>query len=368
MATYTRSGVLGGQTITLRAIFTDDTGCLIDPDAVPAVYIYDPGVAAEDRQSDIDASTTFPNATAGPFVPTQLSTGYYEYVYTVPSGGTAGVWYDVWDADVDTVDVTSQLSFTVVSGTTVATQSLSNNTMVIIELDSSIGNVAADATLSTDQQLYFTTKYSPLYASPDLVRLEVGAWISYIPEDTLALMIHIASKEADFIQGPSACNTHRLRFARMKFVVFDTAVRVLSLMGHGITPSALSNSGGKKMLGDLSIQSGGNSSATEVNGEIIAWVAAQREEWFRVVNAGGCIVPGEGLGPTFAVKGVHDPDRRMTGRLWEDPSEYHYAQPTSNAKGQSVYYVDSSGRYRTRRRGRFGFRRSHSGRRWRGGK
>jgi hypothetical protein len=61
-------------------------------------------------------------------------------------------------------------------------------------------------------------------------------------------------------------------------------------------------------------------------------VLAQREEWWRVVNAGGNIVPGQGLGPSVAIKGQYDPERRNIGRLWESPDEFTYMQPTSNGK------------------------------------
>lgn len=357
MSAYSREGVLTGQTINLRVAFTDDEGCLVDPDSTPSIYIYDSNVDTDTINDEIDA-TTFASALVGPVSATQLSTGYYEYQYTVASGGDAGTWHDVWVAELDTIDITDILSFTVTQGATLDVQKISSNTMLIVQLSSDITNSGGDQELEA-QKLYYSTTYSPLYASPDLIRLEVGAWINYIPDDTLALMAHWASREADFIQGVSARNSKDLKFARAKFVVFDAAMRVLSLQGHGIDPTE--SSGGKKSLGDLSIQAG-TSSAGSVDNEIIDWIRSQRDEWWRVVNNGARIVPGEGLGPTIAVKGRFDPDKRLTGRLWEPPSEVRYAQPVANSKDDS-YYLDGAGSYRKRRRGRNRFTRSGSGRR-----
>jgi len=71
----------------------------------------------------------------------------------------------------------------------------------------------------------------------------------------------------------------------------------------------------------------------------------KRDEWWRVVNAGGTIVPGQSFRPSSATKGKYDPDRRLSGRQWANPENTIYDQPGANTKA-------------TRRggnRGRFGF-------------
>ncbi len=339
MAVSNRGAALAGNELILRAVFTDADGCLTDLDAVPNIYIYDEDVDTATILAEAEAQV-YTTALAGPLAATRLSTGYYTYSYTVPSGADAGSWHDLWVGTINSTDDYQYFGFTVTTGFTSRSQNLGPNTMVIIELAATITNDDVDEYLpATD--LYYTTTYSPLYASPDLIRLEMGRWIDYIPDDTLALMAHLASKEANFIQGDSPAGYGNIELARTKFVVFDAVWRCLMIPGQG--KEAGYSAGKKKALGDLSITDG--APVTTIPDEIYDWVREQRQAWWRVVNAGGNIVPGQGLSPTMAVKGWLDPDRRLTGRLWDSPETTRYPQPSSNRK------VRQAGR----RRGRFGF-------------
>ena len=339
MATQHRGSVLAGESIVLRAVFTDGDGDLIDLDAVPQIYIYDEDVDTATIADEAEAQV-YTSALAGPLAATKLSTGYYTYTYTVPDGADAGAWHDLWVGTINSTDDYEVFSFQVDVGFDASSQTLSNNTMVIIDLSSSITNAAGDQALERTR-LYYTTIYSPLYASPDLIRLEMGRWIDYIPDDTLALMAHLSSKEANFIQGPAQEGWGNIQLARTKFVVYDTVWRCLNIPGQG--REAGYSSGAKKTLGDLSIS--GGTVEVGVPEDIYKYVREQREAWWRVVNAGGNIVPGQGLDPTFAVKGLMDPDRRLNGRLWESPETFKYPQPSANRKVRKA----------NRRRGRFGF-------------
>ena len=347
MPFYGRHSVLSGQALDLRVIFRDDANCLIDPDALPDVYIYDESVDTDVIDAEILAAV-FTNALSGPLVPTKLSTGFYTYNYTVPSSSTAGIWHDVWISQVDTVNSDSRFAFTVDTAANLSLQSLQQNELILICLDATIGNLAATQTLGADTQLSFSTVYSPLYASPDLLRMEVGTFIDYIPDDTLALMIHWSSKEADFIRRPSLCNNTDYEFARTKFVVFDAALRALTLPG-GSTGSGAgsSSSAAKKTLGDLSITSGNSGSTLAVTSggvdlETLGYIREQRNEWWRVVNSGACIVPGQSFDPETAIRSKFDPDRRASGRLWMNPEYSAYSQPGANTK------VRIAGRQRSR--------------------
>lgn len=339
MAVSNRGAALAGNDIILRAVFTDADGCLTDLDSDPVLYIYDEDVDASTIVSEAEAQT-YTSALAGPFTATRLSTGYYTYTYTVPAGGDAGTWHDLWVGTINSTDDYQYFDFTVTTGFNASSQNLGDNMMVIIELSGDITNSAGDENLEP-VDLYYTTRYNPLYASPDLVRLEMGKWVDYVPDDTIALMLHIASKEANFIQGPSPQGYGNIALARTKFVVFDAVWRLLNVPGQGL--QAGYSSGKKKSLGDLSITDG--APVVEVPDKIYDYVHEMRQEWWRVVNAGGNIVPGQGLSPTFAVKGWMDPDRRLNGRLWDSPETTHYPQPSANRKVRQSH----------RRRGRFGF-------------
>ena len=58
----------------------------------------------------------------------------------------------------------------------------------------------------------------------------------------------------------------------------------------------------------------------------------ERDEWWRVVNAGGKIMPGQGLGPTYAIKGGARKDMPKVSREWHDPWNEYYTQPSANSK------------------------------------
>lgn len=335
---FSRNGVLAGESIELRVIVLDDTGQLRNTDAVPNVYIYAPDVDTETIEADIE-SGLFANAFAGPIVAVNISTGFYEAVFLVPDGSDEGVWHDVWVAELNTTPISTIRQFIVETGAEFIPQTpFNNNTLIIIELDESIADVTGDLTLGTDTILSFATLYMPFYASPELMRIEAGTHINYIPDDTLALMIHWSSKEADFIARKTTCKASNFDFARTKFVVYDAVLRSLTLPGSGFGSTG-DGLGTRKQLGDLLIDLRGavNSSrvpvtASGIDVETLAYVRSKRDEWFRVVNAGACIVPGQGFAPQFASKGLFDPDRRRIGRLWELPVEYNYMQPTTNAK------------------------------------
>lgn len=343
MAEYTRVVGLAGESIQLRAVFVDSAGNLIDPDVTPVLYIYEPSTESDVVSTEIDEET-YESAVAGPLTATRLSTGFYSYEYVVPTDYEAGVWHDVWVGTVNGLVNQKMLSFLIEETIDISDQSIGNNTMLVVELDASITNADGTSSLSPTS-LYFTTVYKPLYGSPDLVRTELGPWIDYIPDDTLALMLHWASREADFIQGWKSNSAKNIQFARTKFVVFDAAYR--AVMSPGAGNVAGYSSGGKKQLGDLTIEQG--DIVTTVPTEILTWLQEQRREWWRVVNAGGLIVPGQGLGTVSAVKGLYDPDRRLGGRLWEDPKETNFIVPTVNRKTATG----------SRRRGRWEFKENY---------
>jgi len=344
---FGRHSVLTGETVDLRVVFTTDAGVLVNTDALPAVYIYDESVSTDIIEAEILAAT-YTSALAGPLVPTLLTTGFYEYSYSVPNGANKGTWHDVWIGAVDGAPSSDYFSFAVDIGADLSLQVLLDNELIVVELDSSIQNLLATATLSVDTPLAFSTTYNPLYASPDLVRLEIGTIIDYIPDDTLALMIHWSSQEADFITPSSKCSTKDFDFARTRYVMYDAALKSINLPG-----GAGSTNGAKKSLGDLSITGGSSAKGIGITSggvdiETVKELRRLRDEWWRVVNAGGCIVPGQGLSPISGIKGKFDPDRRVSGRLWENPENNSYPQPSVNTKRTRV----------GRQRARFGFSRN----------
>lgn len=343
MSNYSRGSALAGDEIALRAIFIDSSGHLIDPDGspsiTPVVYIYDESVDSETISDEMEAMT-FSSAISGPLSSTRLGAGYYEYTYTVPTSYEAGLWHDIWVGVVNGITNISALNFTVEEAIRIHDQAIGNNSMIVIELSDTISNDDNNELLESTK-LYYTTTYSPLFASPDLIRAEVGPWIDYLPDDTLALMAHWSSQEAEFIQGPRQQAGGNLRLARTKFVIYDAALRAISQSGGG--NSAGYTTGGKKTLADLTINQG--EVVASVDAGTVAWLREQRTAWWRVVNAGGNIVPGQGLMPSYTVKGVLDPDRRMIGRGWDEVTTKNFPIPTSNRKVREYPHLRGSFRF-----------------------
>lgn len=354
MGDYSRGSVLAGEEIQLRVVFTDSMGNLIDPDGSnagsssvpPVLYIYDESVATETIGEEMEAEV-YASAIEGPLDATRLSQGYFQYAYTVPTAYEAGTWHDVWVGIVNGITNISMLSFTVEEAVEIDPQTIGQNTMIVVELANTITNLDGDSALEA-QKLFYTTTYNPLYASPDLVRAEMGPWIDYIPDDTLALMIHWASLEANFIQGMKTENWGNIKLARTKFVIYDAALKTAMQMGGG--NSAGYSSGGAKQLADLKISQG--DIVASVDQKTISWLREQRNEWWRVVNAGGNIVPGQGFAPTYTVKGLLDPDRRNVGRLWDDVTNGNFSIPTVNRKVQEYPRIRGRWRYEEQRRRR----------------
>jgi len=312
-----RACVNPGSSITLRMTLKDACGEFVNADALPTAYIYPPAttvsaatIAAEVTAASFTSATINLSATVA-----NISTGFYEATYTVPAGTVDGSYQDVWVSVVNGNTIYATLTYIVDGPPVIEQQNINQNTLIVIVLDDAVAGTSGN-TLGTNQTFTFSTEYSPYYASPDLLRLECGSWIESIPDDTVSLMIHWSSIEADSISyGPSG---RMLTLARTKFVIFDAALRLLMLPA---------NVGGKKKtLGDLMIS---NDSSTA---SMIDDIRDSREEWWRVVNAGGSIVPGQGFAPEVAVKGKSDPDRRRVGRLWWNPSDMFYPVPAGNSK------------------------------------
>lgn len=297
---YTREKVPLGKTVSLRAIFVDDTG---EPIALDSVTV-------EVRDPDGTLITTHNSATT-------ITDGYYEVEETIGASASKGTWKDTWTGVVGSATLTETFSFTVVETGKVKTQTIDKNKLIVVLLDPTIAD-SDGRTLNEEVQIAFSTRYDPYYASPDLVRTEVGTWLDSIPNDTLSLMIHWASKEADLItpKGPRGSNYNT---ARTKFVIFDVALRCLTL------PVAGAGSG-TKQLGDLMIRK--NLSFKDA----IEDMKKKREEWFRVVNSNGRINPGQGFGPSVAMKGQYHPENKRMGRLWWHPLDYPYPIPAGNNK------------------------------------
>jgi hypothetical protein len=303
------------EQIKLKMLFTDDCGKPIDPAGI-SITLEDP-----------DGNTVDPGLQAS-----KIDVGYW---YTTYTPAIAGDWKDIWVVSLAGENVEFVGGFSVNSGGQVAAVpcGLDFNSLIVVKLHDEIADTDGN-TLEKNSYVSFSTEYNPFYASVEMLRMEMGSWAALVPDDTIALAIHWSSLEANNITGVRP-TSERYFFARSRFVMYDAAIKLFS-MPMGISSPG---SGKQKQLGDLMIENG-DSLDFQIK-DLIEELKAERDEWWRVVNAGGCIVPGQGLGPTMASKGgslTADPKR---SREWHDPWEEHYLQPTRNSlyrkSGQKKY-------------------------------
>lgn len=268
----------------------------------------------------------------------RVDTGFYYVEFTA---NNTGEWNSKWTTSTQGVETILEEVFLVQANDKInnVLSGIDFNSLILIKLSETIESIDG-FTLGSEEYYSFSSEYNPFYCSVEMLRVEMGSWTNQIPDDSLALAIHWSSLEADNITGVRP-TSERYLFARTRFVMYDAAIKLFS-MPIGVSSPG---SGKSKTLGDLMIENG---SSLDFNlKDLTRELKAERDEWWRVVNAGGCIVPGQGLGPSFATKGGSNPDKIQRSREWHDPWNEHYIQPTQNSlykkPGEKIYRHGFSG-------------------------
>ena len=273
---------------------------------------YDPDI--------INITVTSPAGEVSNPAEVKVETGFYYFDLVV---NEVGKWTHSWQTTTDNVVSTTTKTIQVedTNKSTAVQIGLDFNSLIVVELDQSIKMDGSSATLGTDQVFSFSTEYNPFYCSVEMVRMEMGAWADLVPDDTLALAIHWSSIEAENITSMKIVSEQYF-YARTRFVMYDAAIKMFSM-----PIGADGGTGKQKQLGDLLVEEGGG--IDYAIKDLIVELKEERDEWWRVVNAGGNIVLGQGLGPTSATKG--GANRLSKSREWHDPWQEHYIQPTKNS-------------------------------------
>jgi hypothetical protein len=268
----------------------------------------------------------------------KVETGFYYYAFTFDQEGT---WKEVWQATINGEIFEFERNFSIQNSGSLTPYKtgLDYNSLIVVKVNNDILGVAGE-TLTQQNIFSFSTEYNPLYCSVDMMRMELGMWLNSVPDNTIALAIHWSSLEADNITGVRP-TSERYLFARTRFVMYDAAIKLISMPIGFDSPG----SGKQKQLGDLLIQ---HSGSLDFNlKDLIQELKAERDEWWRVVNAGGCIVPGQGLGPSTALQGSARADKNQRSREWHDPWNEPFLQPTQNSlyrkQGEKKYKHGYSG-------------------------
>lgn len=185
------------------------------------------------------------------------------------------------------------------------TSPLAKNMQVTVTLSSGIADVYGDP-LGTDISWYFLTKLEPLYASFKELDLEIGSYISDVPQDTIYLQILKASLEADAFTfatttnaftGDSTPNTKHFSMIRKNWTLCRAEELLLlnQLEGTAVT---------MKRLADLTVTYRPDALRD----------AIQRAVMCKNSLEGLLNNRGDPQVPITFIKGIKDPDRPAFGR------------------------------------------------------
>lgn len=203
-----------------------------------------------------------------------------------------------------------------------------DNNLIVTTLDASVADVDGNS-LGADYSFFFGTELTPFYAGIRHVRLRLGSLGNYYPDETIALAIWDASREADAFATHilAITDTQGYERARQQFVVCFAAWILVS-GGSGATGESV-----RKRLGDFDVSRSPASGSTGLDDDLKACV----DYYQSIMENGG--VTGLVHKPLNVVKGDADVDMPHSGRLWEIPEV-----PVGNAR---VLYSGSRRWYKT---------------------
>lgn len=339
---------------TYTWVFTTGAGSIITiPDSVtqtPSVPVggFDSGTSStttagfsvlaltpESRQSNIDPLTIL-EATVlfSDDIDEDTITDDTVTVWSEPVNGDS-VQFEADGAITKTLSVSgATLTITFTGAGDVDTSQLHNNNMAFIELDETISSTTEGDTLGDNFTWYFTTTYTPLYSAIRRIRLDLGALIADVPDDTINLAIFEASLEAQALTfgtpaSRTASMTRFFTFARRQYVTCVTELIILNAISGG--SGATGNGGKSKRLADLSISYTDNKNVDDLLSRAIAC----RLKWEATLTSAGEISPGTSQRPSMVIKGIMDVDRPEIGRDWQPTSTYAGLEeeyPAANTK------------------------------------
>ena len=241
-------------------------------------------------------------------VPTYRGDGIYEYIFSVPTDASSGMWFDYWTGQLPFQTVSGLNGFNVVTGATIAnfgSQLYNNNTVEVIIASGIMGTDGS--LLSLPIALTFMTTSDPAYTDVRKVRLEVGAFVQDLEDDVLQESIVEASLQANAVKfSKFDYNTNLFKHARREYTTCLTARILLDNLSVNLGLRS-------KALGDLSV-----TYDPTMMIRMMDKLGNCLDKWEgQVITGGGARASTQ---PSMVVRGELDPDRPSIGRLWQtDP-------------------------------------------------
>lgn len=343
--------VVQGQDVKITCQVRDINGFLTDG-LTPTVSIYGygkkpglPGVTTADAivlQADPGAS---------------VKLGQYEYTYTTLSTDQVGIWHAYWEINVGTalapVPFVNSIPFEVLPSSgagNVAYKDTGNPTLLsnnqyVIELR---GIKDVDGT-SLEDESWFTSRYTPMYATFDQVISSVGSIIGDIDEDTVNYLIYRYSKYADdltFNMPASTRTDNWLRHTKNEYVIINASIDLIENIS--LTLGAPKS----KQLGDLKVEWADNYQALKIK---IDDMKKRVKDLHLILHSNGNLTDGASLSAGMAIRGYLGSDYPAFGRSIDNMPRF---APSINVKtrlpGSYRYYPDYA--YQNRYRYRYIYR------------
>jgi hypothetical protein len=213
----------------------------------------------------------------------------------------------------------------------VASGQLLNNNLVTVTLDKTIASTGG-ISLGTDYSWSFTTEYTPYYCTLRRIRLDAGAFLSSVPDDTINLAIFEASRQADEMTWNKGYDDSAYyEFVRSMWTCCKSQEVLL------INTTGGSNKLKSKQLGDLRVEYDTSGDISQPLSRALDCMA----KWEMSLRAGGATVQK----PSMVIKGEDDPDRPFTGRGWYMDTAVPAANVRVKLFGSRRYKKTYSGRY-----------------------
>jgi len=292
---------------------------------------------------------------ADPGAPVKL--GQYEYTYTTTLTDQVGIWYAYWEVNVGTalnpIPFINLIPFEILSasGSSVGASedsgmpTLLSNNQYVIELRG-IKDVSG---ASLDDESWFTSRYSPMYATFDQVISSVGSIIGDIDEDTVNYLIYRYSKYADnliFNMPNSTKTTKWLEHTKNEYVIINASIDLIENIS--LTLGAPKS----KQLGDLRVEWADNYQALKIKVEDMK---KRVKDLHLILHSNGNLTDGASLTPGMAIRGYLGSDYPAFGRSIDNMPRF---APGVNVKtrlpGSYRYYPDYA--YQNRYRYRYVYR------------
>lgn len=203
----------------------------------------------------------------------------------------------------------------------VASGQLGQNQLITVTLDNTIQNISG-ASLDSDYVFSFTTQYYPMYCTERLIRLDIGAYITDVAEDTINFAIWLASLAADEMTwNKDNLDDPYYQFVRQQWTCCKAEEILL------INTTGGSNKLKSKKLGDLAVEY--DTSGADISIPLQRAMECQMK-WEAQLQAGG--QARKSSSPQMVVKGELDVDRPPIGRGWVHRRSIHPQTPAANRK------------------------------------